>query len=896
MNGLFRALLYAYPAAFREEYGKQMQLAFEDQLKNANGRTLRVWMGAARDVFTVAPREHWHVILQDLRYTFRAMAANIGFTAVAILSLALGIGANTAIFGVWNQVLHASIPGVRDPQGLVILTNPAETGAWSGTLEKERPYASYDEFKMFRERADAFAELMAAQSYPATWAILTDGGDPELVRGSLVSYNYFSFLGVRPILGRGFEDPTERAPDAVISYSFWQRRFGGRPDVLGKTLSMNSAALTVVGVAPRGFGGEMVARQTDVWALIGMQPAISPGRNWLEAPPQPRRNMWLHLFGRLKPGMTMAQAEAQANTILKADLMESVAGVNSPDSRRQALSQYLKFHPGDGGISSARNDLGGSLTALLIAVAVLLLIACANLANLLLARGATRRGEMAVRLSLGASRGRLLRQLFTESLTLASIGGAAGLALSYFLHQVLVWMLAQSDDTFTMDFVANPAVLGFTAGITFLAAMLFTALPAWQSTRGDAADALRDRSRSATDSAGRVRWGKMLVALQVALTMPLLVIAGLFVKTFDNLQHVDLGFRQEGLVEAMIDVTSLKIPEPRAQAMRDQLREELLRIPGVTGVTYSHNGLYTGSQTNLEIAPEGYVAKPGEDTSAGLDFVGPHFFSTVEVPLLLGREISESDLAAAKPVTVISEALAKKYFPDRNPIGLHLVSLRDNDRLVHEIVGVVKDFRWNSLRGEMRPRYYMSAAQPLPGQNLRSDFLIRVNGDAWPVLAAIRGAVKRVNTSLPLVESKSVTDYIAPRMAADRAMAQLALAFGGVSLVMSAIGLLGVLSYNVARRRGELAIRIALGASKGRMASLVLRETAIVILAGISVGAGLALAASRLVVNRLYGVKPGDPFTLAAALGVLLATAFVAAYLPARRATQLDPMAALREE
>ena len=895
-NGLFRALLYAYPAAFREEYGKQMELAFEDQLKNANGRTWPLWMRAARDVCTIAPQEHCHVILQDLRYTFRAMAANIGFTAVAILSLALGIGANTAIFGVWNGVMHASIPGVRDPQELVILTNPAETGAWSGTLEKERPYASYDEFKMFRDRADSFRELMAAQSHSASWAILTDGGDSELVRGSLVSFNYFSFLGVRPILGRGFEDTTERASDAVISYSFWQRHFGGQADVLGKTLSMKSAALTVVGVAPRGFVGETIGQQVDVWALIGMQPAIMPGRDRLKPLPQPGRNMWLHLFGRLKPGVTMAQAEAQANTILKADLAESVVGLNSPELRTEVLSEYLKFHPGESGVSSVRSDFGGSLTALLIAVAVLLLIACANLANLLLARGAARRAEIAVRLSLGASRGRLLRQLLTESLILALAGGAVGLALSYFLHRALVWMLVQSDNTFSMDFSANPAVLGFTAGITFLAAMLFSALPAWQATRGNAGDALRDRSRSSTDSIGRVRWGKMLVAVQVALTVPLLVAAGLFIKTFDNLQHVDLGFRQEGLVEAMVDVASLKVAEPHAQAMRDQLREEFLRIPGVAGVTYSHNGLYTGSQTGLRIEPEGYVAKPGEDSSAGLDFVGPRFFSMLEVPLLLGREISESDLATTKRVTVINQALANKYFQGRNPIGLHLVSIRGNDRMVHEIVGVVKDFRSSSLRGEHRPRYFVSAAQPLPDQNLRSDFLIRVKGEAGPVLAALRGAVKRVNASLPLMEAKRLTDYIAPQVAADRAMAQLALVFGAVSLLMSAIGLYGVLSYGVTRRRGEFAIRMALGASKGRLASLVLSETAVVVLVGIAAGAGLAVAGSRLVTNQLFGVKPGDPITLATALVVLLATAFLAAYLPARRATGLDPMMALREK
>lgn len=901
----YRALLLCYPAAFRDEYGKQMLGTFAEQLgeaRRAGGQlqSATLWLEATLDALIVAPKEHWHVILQDLRYAFRTMVARPSFSVVAVLSLALGIGANTAIFGLWNGVLHSSLPMVHKPEQLVMLSNPDTAGGWHGRVDGERDWLTYTEFEQLRDRVQGLSALMATQSGLGDWQVRFPGGEWEEANGRLVSGGYFHVLGIGPVLGRVFtavaDGPDSPSPYAVISHNYWQRRFGGRPDVLGTTFTLRNAVLTIIGVAPPGFIGETIGQQPDLWIPLRMQPSVLPGDDWLHETP-PEKMMWLHVFGRLKPGVTPARVEAEANAIFKTGLETFYGAGASPQRRRELLDQRLKIRPGARGASHTRNDFSTSLTALLAAVGLLLVIACANLANLLLARGAVRKPEMAVRLSLGASRGRLIRQLITESLVLAAMGGLASLAVAYFLHGTLVRMIVESDENFRMSFALDPLVLVFTLAVTLVAAMLFGLLPAWQVTKTGAGAALKEQSRSATSGVTGMRWGRVLVSLQLALSLPLLVGAGLLVGTLYNLQHVKLGYPAEHLLLARINSRAVGYDSTRSGILFRELLTKIRRIPGVKAATFSQNGIFTGTRSSDSIEVEGYTPKQDIDRSAASDMVGPGYFSTLGIPVILGREILENDRAGTPKICVINEAFAKQFFARRNPIGMHVtLSGDDASRVTYQVVGVAKNARTQGLRGDVGALFYTAFTQAAGDNVKRANFLIRTTTRTAPVLAAVRDAFHRLNPALPIASARSIEEQIAALTAQDHATAQLAVVFGCVALTLAAVGLYGVLSYGISRRTGEIAVRIALGASRGRVISMIVGETIGLVIAGLALGAGLAYAASRLIGSRLYGVTPQDPLILALAIGLLLAVALSAAYLPARRASKLDPMTALRQE
>ena len=905
-RAFYRALLRCYPAAFRDEYGIQMQLTFAEQLGEARRsggakEQAALWINAASDTLTIAPQEHWHVIAQDVRYALRAMAARPGFAAVAILSLALGIGANTAIFSLWNSVLHAPLSGVSRPGELVILTNPEDAGMWHGDGRGDREWLTFQEFEQLRDHAGSFSAMMASESSLDRWPARFAGQDWENVHGRLVSDGYFQFLGAKPILGRPFTDTGDQSdqPYAVISYGFWQRRFAGRADAVGTSFTLRNAELTIIGVAPRGFFGETGGQQPDLWVPLRMQPSVVPGENLLVDTP-PEKAMWLHVFGRLKPGVTLARAGAEANSIFHAGLETFYGGVASPERRRELLDQRLKLQPAARGASEAAGDFATPLSVLFAAVGLLLLIACANLANLLLARGAVRKAEMALRLSLGASRGRLIRQLVTESLALAAVGGACGLAAAWLLHGALVRIIVQSDRNFHMSFALDPVVLVFTIGVTLAAGLLFGLLPAWQSTRTDAGASLGEQSRGAAGSMGRLRWGRFLVSLQLALSLPLLVGAGLLARTLYNLQHVDLGYPARRLEMVGIDSRVAGYNSARSVVLFAELWQAVRQIPGVKAAAYSHNGLFTGSNSGDQVEVEGYTRKGKGDDGSGLDMVGPNYFSTVGIPILLGREILESDTAAAPKVCVINESFARKFFAGRNPIGMHVTVVDEHPggdkRAAYQVVGVARNAHTSALRDKIEERMYEPFAQHHGDNVKRANFLIRTAADHTSVLGAVRQAFRRVDPALPILYARSMEEEMAPETAPDRATAQLAVVFGGVALALAAIGLYGVLSYGIARRRGEIAIRIALGADPGRVVAMVLRETSALLAVGLAIGGGLTYGACRLITSQLFGVAPQDPLTLVLGVGLLLAVALNAVYLPARRASRLDPMAALRQE
>ena len=902
-RSVYRAMLYVYPAAFRHEYGNQMLIMFAEQLgeaRRAGGvfQPAALWLQAAGDTVTVAPKEHCHVIAQDLRYALRTMMAKPGFAAVAVLSLALGIGANTALFSLWNGALHASLPGVARPEQLVMLSDPDMAGMWRGRLttseDGPRPYLSWGEFEQLRDQADCFSGLMATQSSLENWHVRADGGEHEAI-GRLVSGGYFQVLGVSPAMGRFFtvDDDRIESPYAVLSYSYWQNYFGGSPDVLGKAIALDHAIVTVIGVAPRGFFGETSGQQPDLWLPLRMQPRVLPPDDYLHDTP-PSKTMWLHVFGRLKPGVTRTQAEAKVNAIFQAGLIAYYGPFSSEDQRRRFLDQRIQVRPGAHGASSRRNEFSGSLNVLLAAVGVLLLIACANLANLMLARGAGRKPEIALRLSLGASRGRIIRQLVTESFSLAVVGGVAGLFAAALLHGAMVRMLTESDPDFRLSFSLDPAVLAFAAGATLIAAVLFGVLPAFEVTRTGAGAILKEQSRGAKGSLGQMRFGRLLVCVQLALSLPLLAGAGLLVRTFYNLQHADLGFPSERLLMVRVDLRQARKDYVRLGNLRRAMLEEIERIPGVKSTSFSQLGIMSGGESSSSIRVEGDASK--ENTSSALDDVGPRYFSGLGIPIVMGREILESDSAAAPRVCVINEAFARRFFTGRNPIGMHISTAEeDHPGTVYTVVGVAKNARTESLRGQVAPRFFVSADQP-PASSTSPTFLIRTATDSAPVLTAARKAIERVDASMPIESARSLAERLLRATAQDRTTARLAVAFGCVALALAAIGLYGVLSYGIARRSGEIAVRIALGARPGRVVGMILRETSAMVVAGLVLGGGLAYAASALITSRLYGIDAQDPLTLGAAVVLLLAVALSAAYLPARRASKVDPMAGLRQE
>jgi predicted permease len=852
---------------------------------------------ASAPAVTGSPEELHRVIVKDLRHAFRTMAARPAFTAVAVLSLALGIGANTAIFSLWNAVLHAPLPGVENPDGLVMLTTPDASGLWRGrwnsSVDGPRSWVSYAEFEQLRDETPAFAMLMASQSSLNTWRVRVDGGQPEQARGRLVSGQFFQVFGVQAALGRLFtaaEDEGEPSY-AVISHAYWQRRFGGRRDVLGTTLRFRDTPVTVVGVAPARFVGESTGQLPDVWLPLRLQPAVAGGADWLQDTP-PDKVMWLHLFARLRSGVTSAEAETQANNVFRGGL-ESFYGSSAGDRRREFLDQRLQLHPGARGVSSTVRRFSSSLTMLLVAVGVLLLIACANLANLLLARGAARQGEMAVRISLGASRRRLVIQLVTESLALAAIGGVAAIALASVFHSLLVQMLQQAEPDLFVPFVSSVRVLAFAFAATLAAGLTFGVLPAWQLTRTESGAHPNASGRGTIGSVRELRSGRWLVGVQLALSLPLLVGAGLLVRTVYNLQHPDLGFRADRLLLVDVDLREIALDVARRDRVLHELRLRLEQVPGVQAASFSQLGLLRDALSTAGIEVEGSIETKERARDSALDRVGADYFTTLGIPIVRGRDISESDRADSSKVCIVNEAFLRRFFEGRDPIGRHVTTVGDdNERVAYEVVGVARDARTHSLRADVEPRFFVPAEQRGSQAGTRM-FLVRTAGASPAVTAAVREAVDGLDANVAISTVTTSEELLARESAEERAIARLAAAFGLVALALAALGLYGLLAYGVSRRRSEIAIRIALGAQSRGVIAMILRESIGLVAAGLAVGGALAYFGSRLVATRLYGVSTQDPVTLTAATATLLVVALAAAYVPARRASRVDPMAAL---
>jgi predicted permease len=838
-------------------------------------------------------------IRQDVLYGARMLSRSPAFTAVAILSLALGIGANTAIFSLIDTLLLRQLP-VHNPRELVALTNPTESGVSIGTSGGERDMLSTREFEGLRDRTRTFSGMFAAQSELDRHNASVDGNPPEEIKTRLVSGGYFSVLGATALAGRTFTAADERgpgsAPYAVISYAFWQRRFNGASTALGSPLRIAKANLTIVGVAQPHFLGESVGEAPDVWIPLDMQPLVMPGRMWLQDDPGhiAEKVMWLHVIGRLKPGVSRQQAQANVDVVFKQILSEEFSKLSQ--SEPDILKQNLKLHDAGTGVSSLRGDFSDPLYVLMGVVGLVLVIACANVANLLLARATSRQKEMGVRLALGASRARIVRQFLTESLMLSIGGGLVGALFAVFGVRLLIRMVQDSPDAMMLDVRPDLRVLLFTVGVCLATGLVFGFAPAWRSAGVNISGTLKEAGRGLTGSASRMGLGRLLVIGQVALSVMLLIGAGWFLRTLNNLQSVNLGYPRERLVLVRVDLLSAGYAGERLPVVYNELRDRLARVPGVEAVTYSENGLFSGSESGDRITVEGYTPKKRQDAHARFDEVGPDYFRVVGIPVKLGRDISPRDGESAESVCVVNEAFTKFYFGTGNPIGKHVTDEFPDTRKTFTIVGVARDARDQSLRHEIDRRFYLSALQPLGGFTPFLNYEVRTSADPSRVMQAARREVLAFDPAIPIGSIKTMDALIDDKVRQERVIAQLSTVFGGLALLLAAIGLYGVLSYAVAQRTGEIGIRMALGAQRGSVVGMILRQTGILIAIGLAAGVPASLACARLVRSTLFGLKPADPLTLACALGVMLVVAAVSGYLPPRRASRVDPLVALRHE
>jgi predicted permease len=826
----------------------------------------------------------------DLRYTLRVLRSKPSFTAVAVASLALGIGANTAIFTLIDTVLLRQLP-VKDPAGLVMVSDPDASGVFTGTSRGRRGLLSTQEFEQLRDRTVVFSGLLAAQAQPAPMEARLGQGPAEQVVTEFVSTGYFRVLGVTPLAGATFDGN----PAAVISHAFWWRRFGGDPAAIGRAITIRKTQLTIAGIMPPGFSGENVGSRPDIWVPLALQPQLMPGRDWLHDDySKVERVMWLHVMGRLKPGITRKEAAANVAVVFS-QLVKQQAAAGNEERRRELLAQTVELSDGRKGASTLRGDASEPLLMLMGVVALVLLIACANIANLLLARAASRQKEIGVRVAMGAGRWRLVRQALTESTVLALAGGAAGLLVSVWGSGALVALTA-GDSINPLETHPDLRVLAFTAALSLATGILFGLAPALRIGAFNPGSALKENSRGLTESGRRLSAGRALVAGQVALSLVLLIVAGLFLRTLTNLKNVNLGYARDKLLTVRVDAVEAGYPLDRAGALYSTLLDRLRALPGVRAATFSENGLFGGTESGDEISVEGYKPdKPG-GTSARFDQVGPDYFAAVGIPILLGRGIGPEDTASAPKVCVINEALARRFFGGRNPIGKHLTDEFPDTRSTFEIVGVSRNARDHQLRGEVPPRFYLPTTQSLGPGPAAVNFEIRTFADPGRMLQTVRRTIRDVDNNVSTRNAKTFDAVLDDSVEGDRAIAQLSGFFGGVALLLAALGIYGVLSYAIARRTNELGIRVALGAAPGQLLRMILRESLLLVAIGAVCGIPLAFAASRAISSRLYGLGMADPLTLAVAVAALGGVAMLAGFVPARRAARVDPVVALRSE
>ena len=841
-------------------------------------------------------------IFQDLRYAFRVLSKTPGFTAVAVLTLALGIGANTALFSVVNAVLLRPLP-VHSPQELVVLSNPTASGQMAGLQSDERTFFTYHEFEGLRDNNQVFSGIFAFSSSQSVAPVSIAPSEPgSLTQVEMVSGGYFGVLGAGAELGHTFSTEVDQGrngfPQAVLSYAFWQQRMHGDPAVVGKKIRIRQTVFDVIGVMPPTFTGIVVGNAPDMWIPVTMRQAVLPGPDRLTQPPaQARRYMFFHIVGRLKPGVSLAQANTSLNVTFH-NLLE-LDGSTIADSQRrtQLMNAHINLRDARHGLSSVRGEYQKPLFILMGLVGLLLLLACANVANLFLARASGRERELAVRVALGSNRGRLVRQLLTESVLLSAVGAAAGLLLAQWGDRLLLKLVSEGPTPIPLDTSLDATVLAFTFGVMLFTGILFGLIPALRATRLDLNLVLRGAARNisgADRGAGRLPMGKILVGTQVAISLLLLITAGLFVRSLQKLTQVPLGYDPEHLLLIGMNPLSDGYQQASIPPLFDQLLAKIKTIPGVRSASLSENGLFSGNDSGDDISIVGSTPRSGQDMNISLDEAGPGYFQTIGIPVLAGRDVESRDSAGTHHMW-LNQSMSKYFFGGASPLGQHIAVHYSFGDIEYDVVGVVGDAKYNDLRGETDRRGYFSYFDP-PIALTDATIEVRTAGDDAAVISAVRQAIHETNAGLATLQFQTIPALIDSYLVRDKLIARLSTFFGIVAMVLACIGLYGVLSYNVTRRTGEMGVRMALGAQRSGILQLVIRDALLVTAIGVLVGLGAALAATRVLSSMLFGLSPRDPVTMIASAVVLIAVATLAAFIPAWRASRVDPMTALRYE
>lgn len=838
-----------------------------------------------------------HTLWQDVRYGLRMMAKNPGFTAIAVMTLALGIGANTAIFSLLNQVLLRRLP-VRNPEQLVILKSPGPKRGhvWSDGDDSE--IFSCPLYKGLAKNTAVFDGVIARYQFAAS---IASHGQTERGSGELVTGNYFQTLGVRPALGRMLtpaDDNVQGAhPGLVLSHGYWTQHFGSDSGVLNQTILVNDTVMTVVGVAQAGFTGIQVGQTPDVFVPMTMKGQMTPIRNGLDD----WNDSFLAVLARLKRGVSKEQAQASINVDYRPLLEQQLEHLGGSGDhlhgkdREEFLNKKVVLYLGAQGRTTVQRDSGPALKALFAMVGLVLLIACTNVANLLLAKGAARQREFGIRSALGATKGRMIRQLMVESFLCAVAGGGLGLLLGSWLMNILAQAVVSEGGVQGITSKVDASVLGFAAAATAASALVFGLLPAWRVARGTVSQVLKDQGSTGSAGPGHVRFRKLLVAGQVAFTVLLLAGATLFAQTLWNLRKQNLGLSTENLITFSVSPQLSGYDGPRTIGLIDQLRQRLGGLPGVLGVGSSQVPLLTGTDMGTNITVEGRQNLDTDESHVNYDAVSPNYFSTMKVPLLSGREFNDADTATSPKVAIINEAMMKAFFPNRNPIGVHLAMGSGNEvKPDIEIVGVVKDAKESHVRDNARPYFYRPYAQF--GKLFGMTFYVRTNQDPLLIANDLRQTVRQHDANLPVYELKTVSRVVDEDLFAERVIAGLSSSFGALAAILAALGIYGVLAYLVVQRTREIGIRLALGAASAHVRALVFKEVGWMVLAGVVVGLPSAYGLARVSESLFYGVHAGDITVYLIALSVIVMIASIACYVPSRRATRIDPIVALRYE
>ena len=845
----------------------------------------------------------WRTFLRDLNFALRTLRRTPGFTLVAVLTLALGIGANTAIFTLLNQVLLRLLP-VKDPHSLVMLTMRGKHygSNWGSNA------ISYPMYKDFQAHNEVFSGMTAR--FP-TYAGVTIGNSSERVKVELVSGTFFDVLGVTTALGRPFTPDDDKTPHGhplvILSYNFWRERFASKPDVIGSTVLVNNLKMTVVGVTQAGFTGVELAEAPSLFVPMMEQEEVMAGNKDMLIN---RRNRWVNVFGRLKPGVSIETAKASLqpymHSMLEMEVKEEAFRNASPYDREQFLKCWMDVIPGAQGRQNFQRSISTPLWVLMATTGMVLLIACANIANLLLARATRRQKEMAIRLAIGATRWRIISQLLIEMLVLAMVGGVLGLVLAFWADKALMSLYLPADST-RLNITTTPdlRVLLFTFGVSTLTALVFGLVPALQTTKPNVGTVLKDEA-SAVVGSGNKGLRKSLVVVQVALSLLLLIGAGLFLRSLENLSHLGAGFNASRLIGFEIDPTLSGYKDERTKVVYRDLTDSLKGLPGVESVGLASMRILENDEWDSSMTVEGYNPdKPDDRAEPYMNSISPNYFATLGVPIVAGRDFTTADSREVKhgekdddtvPTTVmINETFARKFFAGRDPIGRHLGFGSDpGTKTDMEIIGVVKDIKYTNLRDEIPPQAYVPylASKGAGGMTV----YIRTTADPHAMMNLIREKVRDLDPNIPIFDMRTTDDQIQNSLSAERMIASLSTVFGLLATILAAVGLYGLMAYNVVQRTREIGIRMALGAAQGDVVWMVMRDVLILVGIGIAVGVPTALALTSVVRSQLYGLSGHDPITLILATVGLAVVAFAAGYIPAIRASRLDPMRALRYE